>query len=199
MIRGEKTMGRQIQINATAKDIALLIGEVNKDYGKLIRLDHRANRIDLPYDQLAINSTYHLTTEYVYNQIKTAADTFDPLNPTTNHPHIMDFFCQCVEISPSMLIRSDHTIGGGLEPGGRIYAYSERIEPVNKLYECFLKHTRRIACKYKRKDRKGGYVIYSFPEADAAIKDYLLKEEMGIAHPYHFILPENFKSDFILE
>ena len=41
-------MGRQIQINATANDIALLIVEVSKDYGKLVRLAAHANRTDFP-------------------------------------------------------------------------------------------------------------------------------------------------------
>ena len=203
-------MGRQIQIHATPNDIKLLIESVSKDYPKLYRLDHQANIIDLPYDQLDKDYQYHITTEETYLYVKHKIEEYEKmypeeveekkrLCPKTHNIYLLDYLFQCVELSPNIIINEDHSISGTVcENTGRIYVSSDRIKAIDELYACFVKHTKKLSVKYKQKDQKAGYVYYTFPEADSIIKEYLLNRERGVDLGYNIITPDNFPDHYIL-
>ena len=185
-------MGRQILINATSNDIRKLIASVKTEYPTLCRLEIAGREMIPIFDDWDIDRTFYVTTIEVYQVIKAKTVEFDREYPSSPWGHVADFKCQCVEIRPS-IIKRNHLISGCLDPAGRLYANVERIEPVDKLYSCFLKHAKRTAIK--KKNLEFGYLLYSFPEANEILKKYLSNEEIQ-GYNYRIILPANFAEWF---
>ena len=70
-----------------------------------------------------------------------------------------------------------------------------RMEAVDRLYSCFIKQTRRNTIKYKSKNPKEIFRLYSFPEADKIVKDYLSNESEK-NDSVKLIIPDGFADAF---
>ena len=194
-------MGRRLPIVATINDLQTLIQEVEKEYPTLcvLELNYKARTIiPLPPEQLEKHFTYYLTTIETYHQIMRTEKEVQQLYPEENNWDPCAFMSQSVEISVS-LVSENHSISGVINPNNRIFVTGERTKIIDSLYNCFIKHTKKIAFKYKEKSYKGGLVYYVFPEADAIIKDYLRKTERGEPHNYNIVTPEDFPEQYILD
>ena len=177
-MKGMINMGRQIQINATANDIHMLIESVRKVYPTICRLDQKGTTMEPSYDLYntgkKFGSTFYITTDEIYRTVKELTENYDLDNPTSDHFHVTDFLYQSVEIRPSIhFVYERDMITGSLDSGRRIYVSSYRMEAVDQLYSCFIKQTKRMTIKYREKNSKITYLLYSFPEADKIVKDYL--------------------------
>ena len=172
-------MGRQIQINATLNDIRMLIEAVKKEYPTICRLDRKGTTVFPSYDLYDTGNKFgrqfYITTDEIWQTVKKLTEDFDREYPAFADGHMVDYLDQCVEILPSISIKDDQIIGS-LDTGRRLYVNTVRMEAVDRLYSCFIKQTRRITIKYKHESPIVKTLLYSFPEADKIVKDYLLNE-----------------------
>ena len=86
---------------------------------------------------------------------------------------IVDLLNQCVEIGSSFEIDKDQKLIIGRLPWDRIYVNTERLEAIDKLYSCFVKHTKRMTIKYKSNNPYDKYLYHCFPEAHTIISIFL--------------------------
>ena len=194
-------MGRRLPIIATINDLQTLIQEVKKEYPTLcvLEINYKSRTITpLPPEHLEKHFTYYLTTIETYHQIMRTEKEPQQMYPEEINWDPCAFMSQSVEISIS-LVSKNHSISGVINPNNRIFVSGERTKIIDSLYNCFLRHTKTIAVKYKEKRYKGGLVYYVFPEADAIIKDYLRKAERGEPHNYNIVTPEGFPEQYILD
>ena len=204
IMKGMNDMGRQIHINATVNDIHMLIESVKKEYPTICRLVQKGRGLGTTIEPsynlyntgITFRNQFYITTDEIYQTVKKLTEDFDRENPEYAHPHFSEFLEQSVEIDPSIHIDHEkNLISGSLELWGRMYVSSYRMEAVDRLYSCFLKQTKRITIKYKDKDPKQIYQLYSFPEADKIVKDYLLNKDEKNGS-VKLIIPDDFVDAF---
>ena len=197
MIHNGGNMGRQTQIIATANDISLLVETVKKEFPELYRLDYKADIVNLPYDVLIKTGMYYITTKEVYHQTISLIEQ----KKKSGLPYweIADVQNQCVEIGASIWIDKDIKLISGRLPGARIYVNSERCKTIDKLYSCFVRHTKRMTIKYKSNSPYDRYLYHCFPEAQKIISDYLNRENENASYQgykYNFLFVDGFPEGY---